>query len=100
MGGDKMTDNYEQLRQCYGCNGYRGCDLYVPNTTPLCVWKETLQADMEKLKNGEGCIILIASYLDTLFIGRMEFKEYLFQCFWEYTIFWMGYWMCEKVNKI
>jgi len=45
-------------------------------------------------------IILIASYLDTLFIGRMEFKEYLFQCFWEYTIFWMGYWMCEKVNKI
>lgn len=51
-----MTDNYEQLRQCYGCNGYRGCDLYVPNTTPLCVWKETLQADMEKLKNGEGCL--------------------------------------------
>lgn len=41
-------------------------------------------------------IILITSLLDTWIIGRMTWKDYIFQCAWEYSIFWMGYWLGEK----
>jgi len=44
-------------------------------------------------------IILVASYLDLTILGRMSFKEYLFQCSWEYAIFWMGVWFGFQYKK-
>jgi hypothetical protein len=38
-------------------------------------------------------IILVAALLDVWLIGRMNFKEYLFQCAWEYALFWTGIWI-------
>lgn len=41
--------------------------------------------------------VLLWAYLDLILINRMTLKEYIFQCLWEYTIFWLGFWCSEKL---
>lgn len=45
--------NYDKVKECYECSGYKGCDLYTPANTTLCGWKETIRSDMAKLKGEE-----------------------------------------------
>ena len=43
-------------------------------------------------------LVLVASWLDNYFLGIMSWKNYLFQCVWEYTIFWTGFWFGERIT--
>jgi len=43
-------------------------------------------------------IVLLFSFLDTLLLGNMSWKEYIFQCAWEYCIFWVGFYFGEKLT--
>jgi len=42
-------------------------------------------------------IILLFSFLDVLILNNMIWKEYIFQCAWEYCIFWVGFYFGEKL---
>jgi hypothetical protein len=44
-------------------------------------------------------IILFTAYLDVLFIGKMNLKQYLITCTWEYIILWTGFFIGEKFTE-
>ena len=37
--------------------------------------------------------------MDSWLIGRMTWKDYLFQCGWEYAILWTGIWIGNHIIK-
>jgi hypothetical protein len=44
-------------------------------------------------------IVPIGAYLDLRWVGLHSFVQYLFICLWEYSLFWMGIFIGERIKN-